>query len=150
MSLTFRNVDASPDDPVETWPTEAVQTALERGSLTHWRRLAGAIRADPWGPTARAVEQVLSFSRPYGVAPLMDQLITDARAGAEGRERAEVAAGIRALLAASGYRREEFASRIGTSTSRLSTYVSGKVTPSAALLVRMRRVSESAVNRAVE
>jgi hypothetical protein len=31
------------------------------------------------------------------------------------------------------------ASRIGTSPSRLSTYVTGKVTPSAALLVRMRR-----------
>jgi hypothetical protein len=31
---------------------------------------------------------------------------------------------------------------MGTSTSRLSTYVSGKVTPSAALLLRMRRLAE--------
>jgi transcriptional regulator with XRE-family HTH domain len=37
--------------------------------------------------------------------------------------------------------RAEFASRIGTSPSRLSTYVTGKVTPSAALLVRMRRTA---------
>ncbi|MFD2862989.1 helix-turn-helix domain-containing protein [Salininema proteolyticum] len=34
----------------------------------------------------------------------------------------------------------EFAERIGTSASRLSTYISGKVMPSAALMVRIRRV----------
>ncbi|MGH3800441.1 MAG: helix-turn-helix domain-containing protein, partial [Pseudonocardiaceae bacterium] len=45
------------------------------------------------------------------------------------------------LQAASGMARAEFASAIGTSVSRLSTYLSGKVTPSAALLVRMRRVA---------
>jgi len=38
MELTFRNVDASPNDPVEDWPLEAIQAALERGSLKHWRR----------------------------------------------------------------------------------------------------------------
>jgi len=144
MSLSFRNVDAEVDDPVETWPAEAVQTALERGGLMHWRRLAAAIRTDPWGPTARAVEQTLSFSRPYGVAPLMDQVLINARAGAESLERAQVAAEVRDLLAASGYTREEFASRIGTSASRLCTYLNGKVTPSAALVVRMRRVSRAA------
>jgi transcriptional regulator with XRE-family HTH domain len=52
-----------------------------------------------------------------------------------------VAAEITRLLADSGMTRAEFASAIGTSTSRLSTYLSGKVTPSAALLVRMRRVA---------
>jgi transcriptional regulator with XRE-family HTH domain len=49
---------------------------------------------------------------------------------------------VAALVRASGLTRAEFASRIGTSASRLSTYVTGKVTPSAALLVRMRDVSE--------
>jgi transcriptional regulator with XRE-family HTH domain len=51
-----------------------------------------------------------------------------------------VAAEITRLLADSGMTRAEFASALGTSTSRLSTYLSGKVTPSAALLVRMGRV----------
>jgi transcriptional regulator with XRE-family HTH domain len=32
--------------------------------------------------------------------------------------------------------------RLGTSRSRLSTYLSGKVTPSAGLLVRMERLVE--------
>lgn len=35
MSLRFRNIDVSPDDPIEIWPTEAVLTALERGGLGH-------------------------------------------------------------------------------------------------------------------
>jgi hypothetical protein len=48
-TLVFRNVDASPDDPVSQWPQEAIQTALERGELSHWRRLAAEIQADPCG-----------------------------------------------------------------------------------------------------
>lgn len=45
--LVFRNVDTSPDEPVSEWPVEAIQTALERGSLPHWRRLATAIKHAP-------------------------------------------------------------------------------------------------------
>lgn len=138
--LAFRNVAASPDDPVSEWPQEAIQTALERGGLSHWRRLARAIQAEPWGPIARRVEEALSYSRPYGVAEAMERVIGEAREEAERSERETVAAEIDALLHESGLSRAEFASRIGTSTSRLSTYVNGKVTPSAALLVRMRHV----------
>lgn len=141
MSLAFRNVDVSPEDPVEVWPTEAVLTALERGGLGHWRRLTAAIREDPWGPVARRVEEALDVSRPYGVGVLMADVLVAARARAECAERAEVAAEITRLLAASGLSRAEFASAIGTSASRLSTYLSGKVTPSAGLLVRMRSVA---------
>ncbi len=142
--LIFRNVDASPDDPVSLWPQEAIQTALERGSLSHWRRLAKAIRAEPWGPVARGVEEVLEYSRPYGVAEVMERIIAEARESAEAEERQAVAAEIRRLIDGSGLTRAEFASRIGTSTSRLSTYATGRVTPSAALLVRMRQVILSA------
>lgn len=139
-ALAFRNVDASPDDPVAEWPVEAIQTALERGSLRHWRRLAGEIRAEPWGPVARRVEAVLTYSRPYGIAEAMERVIADARETTEADERRAVAAEISRLVDESGLTRAEFASRIGTSASRLSTYVNGKVTPSASLLLRMRRL----------
>jgi DNA-binding transcriptional regulator YiaG len=139
--LIFRNVDASPDEAVEGWPIEAIQTALERGGLTHWRRLAAAIRAQPWGPVTRDVEEVLTYSRPYGVAQVMERVIDRARRNAEATERAAVAAEVQRLIDDSGLTRREFASRIGTSASRLSTYATGKVTPSAALLLRMRRVA---------
>lgn len=139
--LTFRNVDASPEDPIEVWPLEAIQTALERGSLKHWRRLAAAIKAQPWGPVARDIEEVLTYSRPYGVAEAMDRVIELARQDAEAAERSAVAGEVRRLIEASGLSRREFASRIGTSVSRLSTYATGKVVPSAGLLVRMHNVA---------
>lgn len=44
------------------------------------------------------------------------------------------------LVAESGFTAAEFAARLGTSPSRLSTYLSGKVMPSAALLVRAEGV----------
>jgi hypothetical protein len=136
--LAFRNVDASPDDPVSEWPLEAIQTALERGGLEHWRRMASAIQAEPWGPVARRVEEVLTYSRPYGVAKALERAISRARIAAEASERSVVAAEVDRLVRVSGLSRAEFASRIGTSASRLSTYVNGRVTPSAALVVRMR------------
>jgi hypothetical protein len=45
--LAFRNVEASPEDPVSEWPLEAIQAALERGGLSHWRQLAKAIENHP-------------------------------------------------------------------------------------------------------
>lgn len=138
-TLAFRNVTASADDPVSEWPLEAIQTALERGGLEHWRQLADEVRAQPWGPIARRVEEVLSYSRPYGVAEAFERAVVRARDDAEASERAAVAAEIDLLVRESGLSRAEFASRVGTSASRLSTYVTGKVTPSAALLIRMRR-----------
>ena len=143
MALAFRNVDANPADPVETWPAEAVRTALERGGLSHWKRLQASIMDDPWGPVARRVEEAIAVDSPYGTGALFADVIADARSRAEADERAAVASEIRDLLNRSGLTRAEFASRIGTSTSRLSTYLTGRVTPSAALVIRMRRVLDS-------
>ena len=142
MTLTFRNLTITPEAPVSQWPTEAVQIALERGDLADWHRIVAAIRADPWGKTARQVEEVLSHSRPYGVAEAMQTALHRAREQAEARERATVAAEIREAFRRSGLSRADFASRIGTSASRLSTYTSGKVTPSAALMLRIRHAAD--------
>jgi hypothetical protein len=51
----FRNITASVDDPLETWPFAGILAAVERGTLPDWRRLAMAIRADPWGPVTQQV-----------------------------------------------------------------------------------------------
>jgi DNA-binding transcriptional regulator YiaG len=140
-ALRFRNVEASPDDPVETWPFEGILAAVERGTLPDWRRLAKAISADPWGTVAQQVIEVLRLSRPYGTAELLESVIARAREEAADSERLEVAAEIRSLVDGSSLSRQEFAERIGTSRSRLSTYISGRVVPSAALMVRIRRVA---------
>ena len=97
---------------------------------------------DPWGRTARQVEEVLTHSRPYGVADLMETVISRARAKVELEERRAVAAQVRDAISRSGLSRVEFAARVGTSPSRLSTYATGKVVPSATLMLRMRRVAD--------
>ncbi len=139
-ALRFRNIDASPDDPVETWPFEGILAAVERGTLPDWRRLASAIRADPWGPVARQVLEAVHLSRPYGTTELLEGVVARARKLAADSERADVASEVQGLVARSGLSKQDFAERIGTSRSRLSTYMSGKVVPSATLMVRMRRV----------
>jgi DNA-binding transcriptional regulator YiaG len=138
--LKFRNLNASPEDPVETWPFEGVLAAVERGTLPDWRRLAQAIRADPWGPVAQQVLEAVQLSRPYGTTELLEGVVNRAREMAADSERAEVASEVRNLVSESGLSQRDFAARLGTSRSRLSTYMSGKVVPSAALIVRMRRV----------
>ncbi|MEU4313536.1 helix-turn-helix transcriptional regulator [Nocardia sp. NPDC024068] len=142
MTLHFRNLSIDPDTPVSEWPTEALQTALERGDLDDWRRIGRELSRDPWGRTARQLEEVLTHSRPYGVAEIMESLLDRARGDAEAAERAQVADEVRRAVAGSGLSNAEFASYIGTSSSRLSTYLNGKVIPSATLMVRMRRVAD--------
>jgi DNA-binding transcriptional regulator YiaG len=137
MALQFRNVDVDPEAPVKDWPYEALVTALERGSLSDWRRIAREIDVDPWGRVARSVESYLSYERPCGIAPLMDEVLTRARRRRERAERQRVASLVRAAVESTGLTRSDFAAAIGTSASRLSTYCSGKVTPSAALLLRI-------------
>jgi DNA-binding transcriptional regulator YiaG len=143
-ALKFRNIMASPDDPVETWPFEGILAAVERGTLPDWRRLAQAIAADPWGPVAQQVLEAIQISRPYGTTELLEGAVARARELATDAERDQVASEVRELVGRSGLSRQEFAHRIGTSRPRLSTYMTGKVTPSAALMVRMRRVERFA------
>jgi DNA-binding transcriptional regulator YiaG len=142
-ALKFRNITASVGAPVETWPFEGILAAVERGTLPDWRRLAAAIRADPWGPVAQQVLEAVAMSRPYGTGELLTSVIERAREEAAGAEREQVANEIRDLVTRSGLSKQDFARRLGTSRPRLSTYMSGKVTPSAALLLRMRRVAQA-------
>ena len=140
-AVMFRNVDTTPYDPVETWPFEGILAAVERGTLPDWDRLATAIRADPWGPVAQQVLEAVRLSRPYGTTELLEAVVARARRLAIDSERDTVASEVRDLAGRSGLSKQEFADRIGTSRSRLSTYMSGKVVPSATLMVRMRRVA---------
>jgi len=140
MALSFRNINATPRDPVSEWGSEGIQAALERGDLSQWRQIAAEVRRDPWGSVANELSQVLSYCRPYGVADVMASILADARADAEQKERESVMKEVRYLVRRSGLTAKEFASRIGTSPSRLSTYMNGRVVPSASLMVRMRQV----------
>lgn len=142
MPLAFRNVDASPTDDVRTWPYEALVTAIDRGLVPDWQPIFAEIRRSPWGPVARRVERYLSYREPDGVGTLFALALDRARSDADRADRDEVASRVRAAVDRSGLTNSRFADLVGTSASRLSTYLSGKVTPSAAMLVRIERAGQ--------
>ena len=137
MALNFRNVNASPSDPVATWPYEALVTAIEQGLVPDWRPIFDELKIDPWGPVSRKIERYLEYAPRDGVTVLFRLAIDRARDNAEVRERVLVADRVRGAIKASGLTAGKFAERVGTSASRLSTYARGTVTPSAHMLIRI-------------
>ena len=128
--------------PVEFWPTSAIRAALETDDLAVWQRLVTAIRRDPYGRTARQVEEVLESSRPYGVSKAMTEVLARTRTLLEESECAEVSRHVRALMERSGLAQQEFASRIGVLTDRFERFLTGDESPPASLMIRMRRLSD--------
>ncbi|HTQ22421.1 helix-turn-helix transcriptional regulator [Mycobacterium sp.] len=143
--LRFRNIAATPDDPVEQWGVEGVLAAIDRGSLPHWRRIAAAVRADPYGSVAADLEQALTVANDTGVVATLRRTLAQVRRDCESAARAEVRRRLGELVGRSGLTAAQFAQRLGTSASRMSTYLTGKVVPSAAVLVRSEMVCEMAV-----
>ena len=141
MPVAFRNVDASPNDDVRTWPYEALVTVIDRGLVSDWQSIFNEVRRSPWGRVARRVEHYLSYREPDGVGTLFALAIERARADAETSDRGEVAARVRQAITDSGLTNQDFAKLVGTSASRLSTYVNGKVMPSSAMLIRIERAA---------
>ncbi|OBI84187.1 hypothetical protein [Mycobacterium sp. 1245805.9] len=133
---------ADSDQPVEFWPTSAIRSALQGGDIATWKRIAAALKRDPYGRTARQVEEVLEGTRPYGIAKALWEVLERARTHLEANERAEVARHIRLLIDRSGLGEQEFASRIGVSPEDLGAYLDGSTSPTSALMIRMRRLSD--------
>ena len=88
MTAHFRNVDVDPASDPDTWPFEAVLSAIERGALSDWRRLTASVRRDPWGPCARAIDQIVSWREHDSLDSLFDGVLNQLRAVAD-REDAQ-------------------------------------------------------------
>ena len=134
--------DQAPDQPVEFWSTAAIRSALQGGDIDTWKRIAAALKHDPYGRTARQVEEVLEGTRPYGITKALWEVLERARTHLEANERAEVARHVRLLIDRSGLGQQEFASRIGVTQEDLATYLDGSASPSASLMIRIRRLSD--------
>ncbi|MDR1999678.1 MAG: helix-turn-helix domain-containing protein [Frankiaceae bacterium] len=143
MALRFRNLTVTPDDPVSEWGAEGILTALERGGAQHWGRIAAAVAADPGGETARAFEEAASMAESPGAVAAVRAAA--AYLGAGPRER--TVRRIRDACLATELTQAQIAARLGTSASRLSTYLSGAVIPSAEFLTRLETL---AANRIAE
>jgi len=144
---------SSPQDaeqPVEFWSTAAVRSALQGGDIATWKRIAAALKRDPYGRTARQVEEVLEGTRPSGIAKALWEVLERARTHLEANERAEVARHVQLLMERSGLGQSEFASRMGVAPEDLAAYLDGSASPSAFLMIRMRRLSDRFVKAKAE
>lgn len=140
QNLLFADID--PDRVTAPITSVAeLHRLLDVGTVVEWRAHLSTIASSPWGPYA---DDLLALSksseRPAALAAIASS-IAQCQEWCRDRERDQVAREIRHLVAVSGASQREFASRIGTSPSRLSTYVRGTVTPSAAMLLRIQRAS---------
>jgi DNA-binding transcriptional regulator YiaG len=144
LTVRFRNLDFDTTLPMDQWPAEAIETVIDRGTLSDWRKLAQAIRHNPWGPAARTAETVTSWGEHYGVDALISGIIHKAREEVTQRGRADYAAQIRTWRTASGMTLREFARAAGTSAPRLSDYEKEKVAPTTDVLGRLRHVADHA------
>lgn len=144
-ALRLMVIDDGDDAPAAPVSSErALARIFDRGDLVLWRRLVNAALADPWAGRTDDLLALLDPARRPGEHAAVSALADLARRMAEEDERRAVADHIRTTIAATGLTQRQFATLVGTSPSRLSTYVTGSVTPSAAMLLRINRMAKRA------
>ncbi len=144
MLAGAHEVEPGPD--IET-PEEFQRHFLEDG-LLEWRAQIARYAEDPWSPYARHLNDLAARAGLPGLDVTIGAFMEEMRGYTEARDRDLIGREIRRLVAESGQSQREFAARLGTSPSRLSSYCTGQVTPSAALLLRIRRLSRALGSRA--
>lgn len=148
VALLLEGIDPEASLPVIR--TERELVGLVDGSILEWRHHLAMVAASPWSPYARHLHDLAEQAGRPLVATVIEHFTASCRARLKEREREQVAAEVRRLVAESGVSQQRFARWVGTSPSRLSTYVSGSVTPSASLMLRMTRTSRLLQERDVQ
>lgn len=136
MALSFRNIDATPADPVEMWGFEGMLAAIDRGYARDWRKLVSAVMENPQLHDEFAEARDAAESR--STVALIDIMLEHARMTAP--ERALE----RLLDAYYGTRMTQagLGKALGTSRTRVNSYLTGKVTPSMNVLVAVEELAE--------
>ena len=133
--------------PIRT--TDQLLDLVHHGNARRWRAALLPLIESPWGPYGEHVVRLCQEADLPVIGEVLQECRKVYQRRQERRERDAIAREIRRLVAISGLTQRQFASQIGTSPSRLSTYVNGRVVPSAAMLLRIRRVAQ-AQQRAAE
>jgi len=132
--------EVDPNSPARM-PRDAAELTqlVDKRGVREWRRVLAIIAANPWGPEVNRLVELAAEAELPAPASALEWCAKVYRKRFEEAERLEVAKEIRRLVAISGCSQRQFAQYIGTSPSRLSTYVNGLVTPSAAMMLRISR-----------
>lgn len=136
MTLQFRNIDVSPAEPVGAWGFEGMLAAIDRGHAPDWRKLVDGVAADP--RLADVFEEACQAAESSATVALVVEMYRQATLPVP--ERALQRLG-RAFVQ-TGLTQTALAAELGTSRSRLSTYLSGAVTPSMEVLVAVETLAD--------
>lgn len=136
--LQFRNLNVTPEDTVDLWGVEGIATAIDRGGSEHWGRIQSAVEAEPYGKVALDLEQALDVTQSPSITKLMEDWLEYCRED----DKKRFARSFRKWVIETGMSRAELAQYLGTSRSRLSSYESGAVTPSAVVVQKVRGIGE--------
>ncbi|MBM7518013.1 helix-turn-helix domain-containing protein [Nocardioides nitrophenolicus] len=122
----------------------AIETIAPGGELdAHgWRQALGRVADNPWCHDADHALDAALRTADARTRQAAEEFRQACRQRESERERAAVATEVRRIVAMSGLSQRAFAGRIGTSASRLSSYVHGHVVPSATMMLRIKRVEQ--------
>ena len=138
--LLMADIDPRHPAPIPTTPNDLLMTVERRGADV-WRQILANIAVHPWGTPAVGLAELARTAGLEIPAQAIERCATVYRHRTADSERADVAKEIRRLVAISGCSQRQFAQYLGTSAPRLSTYVSGRVTPSATMMLRIKTQS---------
>jgi DNA-binding XRE family transcriptional regulator len=134
--LRFRNIDASPDDPVSAWGFEGMLAAIDRGYARDWRKLVDAVAADP--SLRPLFDEATRAAESRSTVLLLDRVL--ARATESPSERALER--LREAYRGTRMTQTQLATALGTSRTRLNSYLNGRVTPSMDVLVAVEQIAD--------
>jgi hypothetical protein len=136
MPLRFRNLDVTPDDPVALWGFEGMLAAIDRGYSKDWRKLVDAVVAEP---TLRHVlDEARDAAESRSTVALLDEMLSHAL-----RTPAQIALDqLQDAFRGTRMTQGELAAELGTSRTRLNSYLTGKVTPSMDVLVAVEQIAD--------
>ncbi len=118
--MIHRHLKISNETPVEDLPSAALVDLLDRGDLADWAPLARAIAANPDGPLAERVLQLVDAYPMYGTSPLWRAWIDRRRAAVDGDPERPAPLRLAELRRRCGLTQAELAARMGTTQSDLS------------------------------
>ncbi|RFA11562.1 hypothetical protein B7R21_12750 [Subtercola boreus] len=136
MPLRFRNIEATPDDPVSAWGFEGMLAAIDRGYAHDWRKLVDAVATDP--ELRPVFDEAAEAAESRSTVGLLESAL--ARATATPAELALER--LREAYRGTRMTQARLARELGTSRPRLNSYLAGRVTPSMDVLVAVEQIAD--------
>ena len=108
-----------------------------------WRVLLGPLLTAPWSGRADQLQREVVASEDAWLVRLLEGCSAVIRELQAEWDRQAIAREIRRLVTSSGVTQRDFSALVGTSQSRFSTYINGRVTPSATMMLRISRTART-------